>query len=457
MQATGWWTVFPHRQWVTVERIALGEVDRNGAMSFAGATGTFEELRSGLTAPDGRRVVWMGNRRRGEIVVQESQWITNANFTLRNYADVLTGKQYEVVDAEGNKYTLRGDNLAGAFLNSLAVTVPSVFLPLIIAAFAAYGFAWMEFPGRRFAFAVMVALLVVPLQIALVPVLSDYVHLRLNGTYLAIWLAHTGFGLPLAIYLLYNYIAGLPREIFEAATVDGASHLKIFTLIVVPLAMPALASYAIFQFLWVWNDYLVALIFIGSQPDVQVVTMRLAEIVGSRGNDWHLLTAGAFISMILPLVIFFSLQRYFVRGLIAGSVRLEQMKYRRLGESGLLVSELGLGTMIFGEGTDRGVRAYDARRMIDAYIDAGGNHFDIANVYAGGRAEEIVGEALAANATEVVFATKVRWPMGTGPNDAGLSRYHIFNASRGGYRPPRRRSDRRPLPARDSGLVDATD
>jgi len=322
VQATGWWTILPHRQWMTVERIPPApDVNRNSVMSFAGATGTFEELRKGLIAPDGRRVIWVGNKRRAEVLIQERQWTTNANFTLRNYADVLTGKQYEVVDAEGNKYTLRGDNLAGAFLNSVAVTVPSVFLPLIIAAFAAYGFAWMEFPGRRLAFAAMVALLVVPLQIALVPVLSDYVHLRLNGTYLAIWLAHTGFGLPLAIYLLYNYIAGLPREIFEAATVDGASHLKIFTLIVAPLAMPVLASYAIFQFLWVWNDYLVALIFIGSQPDVQVVTMRLAEIVGSRGNDWHLLTAGAFISMILPLIIFFSLQRYFVRGLIAGSVK----------------------------------------------------------------------------------------------------------------------------------------
>ena len=322
VQTTGWWTVLPHREWVTVERITPSpEIDRNGPMTFAGVTGTFEELRGGLIAPDGRRVVWVGNKRRGEVLIQDRQWTTAADFTLRNYGDVLTGKQYEVADAEGNKYMLRGDNLAGAFLNSLAVTIPSVLLPLTIAAFAAYGFAWMRFPGRKFAFAMMVALLVVPLQIALVPVLSDYVHLRLNGTYLAIWLAHTGFGLPLAIYLLYNYIAGLPREIFEAATVDGASHLTIFTKVVVPLAMPVLASYAIFQFLWVWNDYLVALIFIGSQPDVQVLTMRLAEIIGSRGNDWHLLTAGAFISMVLPLAIFFLLQRYFVRGLIAGSVK----------------------------------------------------------------------------------------------------------------------------------------
>jgi alpha-glucoside transport system permease protein len=322
VQTTGWWTMLPHREWTTTEHIDIPpDMDHSGPMTFAGATGTFQELRDGVMTPDGRRVVWLGNKRRGEVVVQELRWTANTHFTLSNYADVLTGKQYEVVDAEGHKYTLKGDDLSGAFLNSVAVTIPSVVLPLTIAAFAAYGFAWMRFPGRKFAFAAMVALLVIPLQIALVPVLTDYVHLRLNGTYLALWLAHTGFGLPLAIYLLYNYIAALPREILEAATVDGASHMRIFTMIIVPLATPVLASYAIFQFLWVWNDYLVALIFIGSQPDVQVLTMRLAEIIGSRGSDWHLLTAGAFVSLVLPLVIFFSLQRYFVRGLIAGSVK----------------------------------------------------------------------------------------------------------------------------------------
>jgi len=322
VRTTGWWTVLPHQQWQTVETITPeAGIDRSGVMSFAGASGTFEELRAGVTAPDGKRVIWVGNRRLGTVQVQAQQWTTNSNFTLSNYENVLTGKQYEVSSAEGVKRTLRGDDLSGAFLNSLAVTLPSVLLPLIIAAFAAYGFAWVRFPGRGIIFALVVALLVVPLQISLVPVLSDYVKLGLNGTYLAVWLAHTGFGLPLAIYLLYNYIASLPRELLEAATVDGASHLTIFRLIILPLSAPVLASYAIFQFLWVWNDYLVALIFIGSQPNVQVLTMRLAEIVGSRGNDWHLLTAGAFVSMILPLAVFFSLQRYFVRGLTAGSVK----------------------------------------------------------------------------------------------------------------------------------------
>jgi alpha-glucoside transport system permease protein len=179
----------------------------------------------------------------------------------------------------------------------------------------------MRFPGRKAFFTMVVALLVVPLQIALVPILRDYVKIQLNGTFLAVWLAHTGFGLPLATYLLYNYISNLPRDILESAFIDGASHFTIFLNLILPLSIPALASFAIFQFLWVWNDYLVALVFIGAKPDVQVLTMRLAEIVGSRGSDWHLLTAGAFISMILPLTVFFSLQRYFVRGLLAGSVK----------------------------------------------------------------------------------------------------------------------------------------
>jgi alpha-glucoside transport system permease protein len=167
----------------------------------------------------------------------------------------------------------------------------------------------------------VVALLVVPLQIALVPILRDYVALELNGTFLAIWLAHTGFGLSLATYLLYNYVSQLPRDILESAFIDGASHFTIFRQLILPLSVPALASFAIFQFLWVWNDYLVALIFIGEKPEIQVMTMRLAGLVGSRGSDWHLLTAGAFISMLLPLVVFFSLQRFFVRGLLAGSVK----------------------------------------------------------------------------------------------------------------------------------------
>jgi alpha-glucoside transport system permease protein len=242
-------------------------------------------------------------------------------FTLNNYREVLLGKDMSYTNAEGEVVQASGDDLSTAFLNSLTVTVPATVIPILIAAFAAYGFAWMSFPGRRVFFVGVVALLVVPLQIALIPILRDYKTLDLTGTFLAIWLAHTGFGLPLATYLLYNYISGLPRDILESAFIDGASHFTTFTRLILPLSMPALASFAIFQFLWVWNDLLVALVFIGSKPEVAVLTQRLQEMVGSRGQDWHLLTAGAFITMILPLVVFFSLQRYFVRGLLAGSVK----------------------------------------------------------------------------------------------------------------------------------------
>jgi alpha-glucoside transport system permease protein len=319
--STGWWNVLPHREWQFTEQIEPAEdLDRSGPMTFAGVTATFEEFREGIEAGD-KRVIWIGNRRIGRVEVQERKWAMDTDFTLENYKNVLTGKEYELVEADGSTKIVKGDDFTGAFLNSLTVAVPATVIPILIAAFAAYGFAWIRFPGRRGFFIIVVALLVVPLQIALVPILQDYVRLDLNGTFLAVWLAHTGFGLPLATYLLYNYISGLPRDILESAFIDGASHFTIFTKLILRLSVPALASFAIFQFLWVWNDYLVALIFIGSKPDVQVLTMRLAEIVGSRGSDWHLLTAGAFISMILPLTVFFSLQRFFVRGLLAGSVK----------------------------------------------------------------------------------------------------------------------------------------
>ncbi|MCK6625970.1 MAG: carbohydrate ABC transporter permease [Anaerolineae bacterium] len=319
---SGWWTIFPHRDYATVEVIEPPkDVPRDQPYEIAGVTATFEELREGVTAPDGRRLIWIGNRRLGKIEVQDQVWTTKANFTLENYNNVLAGKTFEVTQPDGTTITEEGPDLSNAFLNSIAVSIPATIIPILIAAFAAYGFAWMRFPGRRLLFIMVVALLVVPLQIALVPILRDYVALDLNGTFLAVWLAHAGFGLPLATYLLYNYISGLPRDILESAFIDGASHFTIFTRLILPLSVPALASFAIFQFLWVWNDYLVALIFIGAKPDTQVLTMRIAELVGSRGSDWHLLTAGAFTSMVLPLVVFFSLQRFFVRGLLAGSVK----------------------------------------------------------------------------------------------------------------------------------------
>lgn len=228
----------------------------------------------------------------------------SSEWTFDNYSDVLS--------AEG---------FGNAFLNSLAVTIPATVIPITIAAFAAYAFSWMEFPGRQWIFVSVVALLVVPLQMALIPLLRLYVTFDLNGTFPAIWLAHTGFGLPLAIYLLRNYMGSLPSSLMESARIDGATHFEIFTKLVVPLSVPVLASFAIFQFLWVWNDLLVALVFLGGNPEVRVVTLALRDLNGSRGEAWHLLTAGAFITMALPLLVFLMLQRYFVRGLTAGSVK----------------------------------------------------------------------------------------------------------------------------------------
>ena len=321
INTTGWWTVFPHQDWVATEQIKPGpEVDRTGPMTLAGVTATFEEFRNGIDK-DGKRLIWIGNRRIGYLEVQEQQITANTNFTLENYKQVLASEDYTATLSDGTTETERGDNMGRTFINSLVVAIPATIIPIFLAALAAYGFAWMRFPARKMAFALVIALLAVPLQIALVPLLRDYVALGINGTFLAVWLAHTGFGLPLATYLLYNYISGLPRDILESSFIDGASHYTIFMKHILPLSVPALAAFAIFQFLWVWNDYLVALIFIGASPTNQVLTQRLAEIVGSRGQDWHLLTAGAFVTMLLPLAVFFGLQRFFVRGLLAGSVK----------------------------------------------------------------------------------------------------------------------------------------
>lgn len=230
-----------------------------------------------------------------------------------------------------------GVNLGTNFLNTLAITIPGTLLPLAFAAFAAYAFAWMNFKGRDWMFIGVVAMMAVPLQVALIPLLQLFnggAHLSwfgptitlipdfdLNGTPAAAWLAHVGFGLPVAIFLLHNYMAGLPKDIFEAARIDGADHPTIFWRLVMPLSVPALAAFAIFQFLWVWNDYLVALTFVGGNPENAPMTLRLAVLSGGRGQNWPILTAAAFVSTVLPLAVFFALQRYFVRGLLAGSVK----------------------------------------------------------------------------------------------------------------------------------------
>ncbi len=225
-------------------------------------------------------------------------------YTLQNYQSVIF---------EGG--------MGRAFINSLIITVPATLGPILLAGFAAYAFAWMKFRGRNLLFMVVVGLMVVPLQMTFIPILTIFARLKVAGTFPAIWLAHAGYGMPLMVYLLHGFIAGLPRDLFDSAAIDGASSIKTFFRIVVPLSVPAIASVAIFQFLWVWNDLLVALIYLGGSPNVGPVTLKVANLVGSRGQDWEILTAAAFVSMALPLVVFFSLQRYFVRGILAGSVK----------------------------------------------------------------------------------------------------------------------------------------
>ena len=225
-------------------------------------------------------------------------------FTLENYERVLFS-----------------EGLGRSFINTFSVTIPATIIPILVAAFAAYALAWMEFPGRSLLIATVVGLLVVPLQLALVPLLSLHNNIGLGKSYMGIRLAHTGFGLPLAIYLLRNYIAGLPKEVIESARVDGATDFEIFRRIVLPLSFPALASFAIFQFLWVWNDLLVATVFLGVNEQQLVMTGRLRELLGSRGGDWEILAASAFVSIVVPLIVFFTMQKYLVRGLLTGSVK----------------------------------------------------------------------------------------------------------------------------------------
>ncbi len=336
---SGWWTALLTTDRNEVNRLptADAQIEENGKFVIRGEVfepGSGRSIKSFGTSSAALDAALPGEtlpmRTQGQITVDADgsyRWVSDEvfshtrgprlfyvaeippRFTLENYVEVLTS-----------------EGIGRSFVNSFTVTIPATIIPILIAAFAAYALAWMSFPGRGWIVAIVVGLLVVPLQMSLIPLLRMY-----NGiagftggdskTYLGIWMAHTGFGLPLAIYLLRNYMAGLPREIMESARIDGASHFKIFTTMVLPLSFPALASFAIFQFLWVWNDLLVATVFLGNTEQTLVMTGRLREMLGSRGDNWEILTSGAFVSIIVPLIVFFSLQRYFVRGLLAGSVK----------------------------------------------------------------------------------------------------------------------------------------
>ena len=246
---------------------------------------------------------------RPERAVKTTGWwtfFTNPTVTLDNYTNVL----------------FKGSQpLINYFVNSVIITIPSVVIPIVLATVAAYAFAWIKFPFRDTLFVAVFALQIVPLQVALLPLLEIFVGAGLNGTFWTVWIAHSTFGLPLAIFLLHNSIREIPSELVEAARVDGAGNVRIFTRIMLPLMRPAIAAFAVFQFLWIWNDLLVALVFAGGTADVAPLTVRVADLAGTRGSDWHLLSAGAFVSIIVPLGVFLFGQRYFVRGLLAGSVK----------------------------------------------------------------------------------------------------------------------------------------
>ncbi|MFX0537250.1 carbohydrate ABC transporter permease [Ornithinimicrobium sp. Y1847] len=232
-------------------------------------------------------------------------FFANPQVTTENYREVFTGGS-----------TAFGD----AFINTIVITLPAVIIPITLALLAAYAFAWMDFPGRNWLFVAVFALQIVPIQVTLIPLLTQYNNWGLTGSFWPVWLSHTIFALPLAIFLLHNFMMDIPRTLVEAARVDGAGHVKIFFQVLLPLLVPAIAAFGIFQFLWVWNDLLVGLVF-GSSRDISPLTVRLADLTGTRGTAWHLLSSGAFIAMVVPVTVFLLLQRYFVRGLLAGGVK----------------------------------------------------------------------------------------------------------------------------------------
>ena len=240
-------------------------------------------------------------------VTQTGWWtalVPPTQFTLENYQRVLGAY-----------------NMGRSFMNSLFITIPATVIPIMVAAYAAYAFAWMRFRGRELLFTIVVASLVIPLQMTLIPVLRLFTGWGLVGTFPAVWLAHTGYGLPFAIYLLRNFVGALPKDLMESAAIDGASPLTVFFRLIFPLSIPAIAALVIFQFLWVWNDLLVALIYVGGTPAVAPMTVTVSNLVNSLGQNWQLLTAAAFISMALPMAVFFALQQYFVRGILAGAIK----------------------------------------------------------------------------------------------------------------------------------------
>ncbi|WP_320195517.1 carbohydrate ABC transporter permease [Agrobacterium rosae] len=336
---SGWWTAFSSSSQTQALRLADPSTQKQEGDRYIISGNVFENGAGGKISAFGVRVQDPEAFPAGEaadlgegesLVINEDgtyQYSKNASFegsrAKRVYLAVATPPIFTL---DNYRTVLTSEGIGQSFVNSLTVAIPATVIPILIAAFAAYALSWMKFTGRSLMIAMVVGLIVVPLQMSLIPLLQLYnwignVFGVPSKTYAGIWLAHTAFGLPLAIYLLRNYIAGLPKEIIESARVDGASDFEIFVKIVLPLSFPALASFSIFQFLWTWNDLLVAMVFLGTQKDELVLTGALNALLGSRGGNWEILTASAFVTIIVPLCVFFALQRYLVRGLLTGSVK----------------------------------------------------------------------------------------------------------------------------------------
>jgi alpha-glucoside transport system permease protein len=313
--------------------LSRSRVDSFGTSRLRGpntAPGETAETRDGVSVTvgeDGALRATAPDRIEDDLVLPMAL-VAPPQLTLDNYAEVLTDMNAEE-RAEARSMGQKLDDmlfsdeaLFGPFVNTMTVAIPATIIPIVIAAFAAYALAWMDFPGRGVLIAIVVGLLVVPLQLAFVPLTIIHSWFGIGKSFLGIWLAHTGFGLPLAVYLLRNYMVGLPRDIIENAKVDGATDFEIFTKIVLPLSFPALASFAIFQFLWTWNDLLVASVFLPADTESTVMTrFVVTNLLGSRGGEWHILAAAAFVMIAVPLVVFFAMQKYLVRGMLAGSVK----------------------------------------------------------------------------------------------------------------------------------------
>jgi alpha-glucoside transport system permease protein len=331
---SGWWeSMFPQESAVQVRATAPDTAVQEGGL-FVIAGQAFADGQAGEIAGFGTTSREPNAAKAGETLKTSEGYELTVNedgsyrLTSATAFEGTRGERFFVSTSQPPSFTfenytnvLSGEGLARGFFNTMTVSIPATIIPILIAAFAAYALAWMEFPGRALLLAFVVGLLVVPLQLALIPLLKMHLAAGIGKSYLGIWLAHSAFGLPLAIYLLRNYMAGLPRDIIESARVDGATDFQIFLKIILPLSFPALASFAIFQFLWTWNDLLVALVFLGSTEDQLVMTGQLKELMGSRGGDWELLATSAFISIAVPLAVFFAMQKYLVRGLLAGSVK----------------------------------------------------------------------------------------------------------------------------------------